>query len=123
MQRLIVGALAGIALLSAGTAFAQQPPPFATTKVEGTDNVYIFRALGAQAMFVVTREGVIATDPISYARRDASTVYLEEIRKITNQPVKYVVYSHHHYDHVAGGKPFKDQGAIFVAHQRAKERL
>ena len=40
---------------------------FATTKV--ADNVYVFRAGGYQAMFVVTPEGVIATDPIGYANR------------------------------------------------------
>lgn len=126
MKILVAAAFAVAALVTAAPAFAQapaSPPPFATTKVEGTDNVYIFRALGAQAMFIVTPEGVIATDPISYARRDASTVYLQEIRKITDKPVKYVIYSHNHYDHIAGGKPFKDQGAIFVSHQRAKERL
>jgi glyoxylase-like metal-dependent hydrolase (beta-lactamase superfamily II) len=126
MQRLFAAILVGAAVLAGLPAQAQAPappPPFATTKVEGTDNVYIFRALGAQSMFVVTPEGVIATDPIGYARRDASAMYLQEIRKITDKPVKYVVYSHHHYDHIAGGKPFKDQGAIFVSHQRAKERL
>ena len=55
-------------------AFAQgtAQPPFATTKVEGTNNVYIFRYLNHQAMFVVTSDGVIATDPISYVKRDAS---------------------------------------------------
>ncbi len=49
-------------------AQAQQQPPFATTKVDGTENVYVFRYGGAQAMFVVTKEGVIATDPIGYGR-------------------------------------------------------
>jgi glyoxylase-like metal-dependent hydrolase (beta-lactamase superfamily II) len=112
-----------VAAVSSAWAQGTTPPPFATTKVEGTDNVYIFRHGGVQAMFIVTPEGVIATDPISYARADASTVYLAEIRKITQQPIKYVVYSHHHYDHIAGGKPFKDAGATFVAHRRAKERL
>jgi glyoxylase-like metal-dependent hydrolase (beta-lactamase superfamily II) len=34
-----------------------------------------------------------------------------------------VIYSHHHFDHIAGGKPFKDAGATFVAHKRAQERL
>ena len=46
-----------------------------------------------------------------------------EIKKITNQPIRYLVYSHHHFDHIAGGKPFKDAGATIVAHQRAKDRL
>ena len=39
------------------------------------------------------------------------------------QPIKYVAYSHHHFDHIAGGKPFKEAGATFIAHKRAKERL
>jgi glyoxylase-like metal-dependent hydrolase (beta-lactamase superfamily II) len=37
--------------------------------------------------------------------------------------VKYLVYSHHHFDHIAGGKAFKDAGATIVAHKRAAERL
>ena len=100
---------------------AAPPPLYATTKV--ADNVYVFRAGGYQSMFVVTPEGVIATDPIGYADKDAPAQYLAEIRKVTPAPVKYVIYSHHHYDHVAGGKPFKDAGAIFVAHRNAHRRL
>jgi glyoxylase-like metal-dependent hydrolase (beta-lactamase superfamily II) len=102
---------------------AAAPPLFATTKIEGTDNVYVFRYQGHQAMFIVTPAGVIATDPIGRYRPQAVTAYLDEIKKITSAPVRYVVYSHHHYDHIAGGKPFKDAGATFVAHKRAKERL
>jgi glyoxylase-like metal-dependent hydrolase (beta-lactamase superfamily II) len=99
------------------------PPLFATTKVDGTDSVYIFRYQNHQAMFVVTSAGVIATDPISYGRPQAAKTYIDEIRKITKAPIRYLVYSHHHYDHIAGGKPFKDAGATVIAHRRAKERL
>jgi glyoxylase-like metal-dependent hydrolase (beta-lactamase superfamily II) len=74
-------------------------------------------------MFVVTPAGVIATDPISYGRPQAAEAYVAEIRKITQAPIRYLVYSHHHYDHIAGGKPFKDAGAVVIAHRRAKERL
>jgi glyoxylase-like metal-dependent hydrolase (beta-lactamase superfamily II) len=104
-----------------GAALAQQAPPFETRKI--TDHVYIFRYGGHQAMFVVTPDGVIATDPIAYLRPQAATTYIAEIRKITQAPIKYVIYSHHHYDHIAGGKPFKDLGATFVAHRTAKTRL
>jgi len=100
-----------------------QKPMFETTKVEGTDNVYIFRYANVQSMFVVTSAGVIATDPIGYARPEASGVYVAEIKKVTNQPIRYLIYSHHHFDHIAGGKVFKDAGATIIAHQRAKERL
>src|SRR5262245_59815377 len=118
-------AIVATASFAATCAFAQQPaaPTFATTQVEGTKNVYVFRYQNHQAMFVVTPAGVIATDPISYGRPQAAKAYLEEIRKISKAPIKYLVYSHHHYDHIAGGKVFKDAGATVIAHKRAKERL
>lgn len=111
---------ATVVALAAGAAVAQ-PPPFETRKV--TDHVYVFRYGGHQSMFVVTRDGVIATDPIAFLRPVAATTYLEEIRKITQAPIRYLVYSHHHYDHIAGGKPFKDAGATVIAHRNAKTRL
>lgn len=117
-----VSVLMALTLLT-GVLGAQEQPPFSTTKVEGTDNVYVFRYRNHQAMFVVTSAGVIATDPIGYGRPEAVTTYLDEIKKVTSQPVRYVIYSHHHFDHIAGGKPFKDAGARFIAHRRAKERL
>ena len=114
---------AALALAIPGEPAQAQRPQFETTKIEGTDNTYVFRYGNSQAMFVVTSQGVIATDPIGYGRPEAVSTYLEEIKKITNQPVKYVIYSHHHFDHIAGGKPFKDAGARFIAHKRARERL
>src|SRR5512132_1266405 len=112
-----------LAVMILGEPAQAQQPQFATTKVEGTDNVYIFRYGNAQAMFIVTSAGVIATDPIGYGRPQAVTTYVDEIKKVTNQPIRYVIYSHNHFDHIAGGKPFKDAGATFIAHKRAKERL
>ena len=102
---------------------AAQAPQIETKKVEGTDNVYTFRNQNSQAMFIVTSEGVIATDPVGYGRPEGGATYLGEIRKVTNQPIRYVVYSHHHFDHIAGGRAFKEAGARFVAHRKAKERL
>jgi glyoxylase-like metal-dependent hydrolase (beta-lactamase superfamily II) len=116
-------ALAVLALAACCAHAQGQRPVFQTTQVEGTDNVYVFRYGNHQAMFVVTSDGVIATDPIGYGRPQAATTYIEEIRKVTDKPIRYLVYSHHHYDHIAGGQPFKDAGAKIIAHKRAKERL
>ena len=121
-------ATAALTSMAAGTSLAQAPPaasrpPIETTKVEGTDNVYIFRNVNHQAMFVVTKAGVIATDPVAYGRPTGGQSYIDEIKKVTNQPIKYLIYSHHHFDHIAGGKAFKDAGAKVIAHERAKERL
>ena len=99
-------------------AGAQQPPQYETK--QAADGVYIYRHMNHQAMFVVTSDGVIATDPIN---PEAAKIYLQEIRKITPAPIRYVVYSHHHLDHIAGGAPFKEAGALFVAHRRARETL
>ena len=120
---------ARLAALALGLAFAlvagaQAPrPQIQTTKVEGTDGVYVFRNGNHQSIFIVTPDGVIATDPVAYGRPQGGAQYLAEIRKVTNAPIKYLVYSHHHYDHIAGGKAFQDAGATIVAHRRAKERL
>jgi glyoxylase-like metal-dependent hydrolase (beta-lactamase superfamily II) len=112
--------LAGLAFCAGGAA-AQTPPQTSTRKVDGTENVYIFRYGGHQSMFIITPQGVIATDPISYLR--PAKPYIDAIKAVTDKPIKYVIYSHHHYDHIAGGKPFKDLGATFIAHKRAKERF
>src|ERR1700733_13360501 len=110
-----------ILIMGGGAATAQNAPPVSTKKVDGTENVYIFRYGNHQSMFIVTSQGVIATDPISYLR--PAKPYIDAIKAVTDKPIKYVIYSHHHYDHIAGGQPFKDLGAIFIAHRRAKERL
>ena len=121
MKRTVFAVLACTVL--AGQAWSQQAPQIEVTKVDGTDGVYTFRNQNSQAMFIVTNEGVIATDPVGYGRPQGGAQYLAEIRKVTNQPIRYVVYSHHHFDHIAGGGAFKEAGARFVAHRRAAERL
>jgi glyoxylase-like metal-dependent hydrolase (beta-lactamase superfamily II) len=98
-------------------------PQIQTTKVDGTDNVYVFRNGNHQAMFVVTKQGVIATDPVGYGRPTGGADYIAEIRKVTQAPIRYLIYSHHHLDHIAGGQAFKDAGAQIIAHKNAKKRL
>src|SRR5256886_8482269 len=104
-------------------AHAQERPQIETKKVDGTDNVYIFRNGNHQSMFVVTRDGVIATDPIAYGRPTGGQQYVDEIKKVTDKPIKYLIYSHHHYDHIAGGKAFKDAGARVIGHKNIKVHL
>ena len=112
-----------VVALSAPAYSQAARPPFETTKVEGTDNVYIFRNGNHQSMFIVTKAGVIATDPIAYGRPTGGQTYVDEIKKVTDKPIKYLIYSHHHYDHIAGGKAFKDAGARIIAHKNVKVHL
>ncbi len=84
------------------------------TTVQLGDGIYTFTKQGARNIFIVTDDGVIATDPIS---PEAAEAYMEEIRKVTDQPITYLVYSHQHWDHIRGGQIFKDAGATVVSHQ------
>src|SRR5438128_356731 len=121
----------GLALLAAVAASAftipaaaqAQRPQIETKKVDGTEGVYSFRKGGHQSMFVATKDGVIATDPIAYGRPTGGQQYVDEIKKVTDKPIKYLIYSHHHFDHAAGGKAFKDAGARIVAHKNVKPHL
>jgi len=125
MSRVELALLAAVA----ATAFAvpaaaqQQRPQIETRKVDGTEGVYIFRNGNHQSMFIVTKDGVIATDPIAYGRPTGGQQYVDEIKKVTDKPIKYPIYSHHHYDHIAGGKAFKDAGARIIAHKNVKVHL
>ena len=80
MLRVIAcAALAAAVTFALPAAAQQQRPQIETKKVDGTDNVYIFRNGGHQSMFVVTKDGVIATDPIAYGRPTGGQQYVDEI--------------------------------------------
>jgi len=115
-----------VALLTALTAFstptqAQFIPGIALTETEDLGNgLYAFRYGAYRNIFLVTDEGVIVTDPLGSKEAE---VLRQEIAKITDKPVKYVAYSHSHWDHASGGKIFKDEGARFVAQEICAENI
>ena len=80
-------ALKGSRKVSPPALPAAQAPQIETRKVDGTEGVNTFRNQNSQAMFIVTTDGVIATDPVSYGRPTGGEQYLAEIRKVTNQPI------------------------------------
>jgi len=87
------------------------------TRIAG--EVYRFRNNFHFSVFAVTPDGIIATDPID---AEAAQWLKAEIARRWNRPIRYVVYSHDHRDHIAGGEVFADT-AVIVAHQRAKEAI
>lgn len=107
----------GLAVLAfiPGRAEAQDPPKRAITRIAG--DLYRFQNNFHFSVFLVTSEGVIATDPIN---AEAAKWLKDEIKARFNQPIRYVVYSHDHADHVSGGEVFADDGAIVIAHAVAK---
>jgi len=73
---------------------------------------------GANAGFVIGDDGVLVVD--SFENAGAAKEMLGEIRKLTALPIKYVVNTHYHLDHVAGNGVFAKEGAVIVAHRNVR---
>ena len=76
-------------------------------------NLYLITGSGANTVVRVTPEGVIVVDTKNPGEGRYERM-MEEIRSVTNQPVKYVLNTHHHPDHVGNNKQFADAGATVV---------
>jgi glyoxylase-like metal-dependent hydrolase (beta-lactamase superfamily II) len=109
--------LAGLLLVSALTGCGQQMHPDVERLADGT---FLFRSAGQRSLFLVTDDGVIVTDPINAG---VAKAYREAISSITDQPVKFVVYSHYHWDRVAGAQIFKNEGAQVIAQEKCAQRF
>ena len=73
-------------------------------------------ATGANAGFVIGDDGVMVVD--TFASAAGAKHLLAEIRRRTKLPVRFVVNTHHHLDHVAGNAVFMEAGAMVLAHRR-----
>ncbi len=112
-MRTVIACVASVVLTAAPVA-AQSLDLFTKSTTEVAPGVYSYGAFTARSLFVVTSDGVIATDPVS--PKNAADMRAA-IAEVTDLPVKYVVYSHQHWDHALGGQIFKDEGATFISHQ------
>jgi glyoxylase-like metal-dependent hydrolase (beta-lactamase superfamily II) len=115
--------LAGAAFLSSSAASAQaQPTPSAANPVREISKIareiYRFRNNFHYSIYVVTPAGIIVTDPINKAAAEWLKAELKQ--RHPNAPVKFMVYSHDHADHISGGEVFADTATV-VAHANAKE--
>lgn len=128
MKRFFIQSIFVVSLLFSSLTMASNLPteepmggePFGHSVKSMGDGLYVFRWWVYRNIFLVTDEGVIVTDPMN---PKAAQLLLGEIRKITDKPIKYVVYSHNHHDHISGGNIFKEEGAKFVAHTNVLKEL
>jgi len=88
--------------------------------VQVAENIYSFGGYSTFSMVIVTDEGVIIADPVN---KNHSEVMLNAIRTITDQPIRYLIYSHNHWDHTGGGQVFKNVGASILSHIDARDWL
>ncbi len=82
---------------------------------------YLFRSRNGNSytIFLVTRDGIILGDPINPA---FATWLKDELGRRFTVTVRYVLYSHSHFDHAADGAVFTDT-ARFVAHKNMLRNL
>ncbi|MCB2042004.1 MAG: MBL fold metallo-hydrolase [Burkholderiaceae bacterium] len=104
----------------------------AVKAVEVAENVWMVQgeaALGSSANrnfisnagFVVTEEGVVVVDALGSPA--LANELIAEIRRITPQPIRYVVVTHFHADHIYGLQAFKAAGAQILGHPSGREYL
>jgi glyoxylase-like metal-dependent hydrolase (beta-lactamase superfamily II) len=124
LQKLALTLPTGMLLATPRPTLAQEATPgaLAADLQQFADDTYAFVNSGYISLFIVTDEGVIATDPGSQQGSERAEAYQAAIESVTEQPVRYLVYSHDHADHATGGEVFADT-ATFISHRNAVEKL
>ena len=100
-----------------GRLVAAEPTPFFTLQQLGTG---VWAAIspsqgkaGSNAGFIIGSDGVLVVD--TFVEPAAAQALLEAIHAKTKLPVRYVVNTHYHLDHVAGNGVYKESGALILA--------
>ena len=112
-----------LALMPTPRAQAPTDPWFTLTKIgpnvwAAIDNPNAKQRSYSNAGIVIGDDGVLVIDTLT--GDDAAGHLLQEIRKLTNLPIKFVVNTHYHGDHVAGNKVFSGAGATVLAHENVR---
>jgi glyoxylase-like metal-dependent hydrolase (beta-lactamase superfamily II) len=101
-------------LLSSLTAHSNAQAPRPNFQIRPISGDLYRSGNGAwHSIFLVTSEGIILADPLNVAH---ATWLKSELATRFDLPVKYVIYSHSHWDHIEGAALFKDTATI-IAHE------
>jgi glyoxylase-like metal-dependent hydrolase (beta-lactamase superfamily II) len=129
-RKLTLVSLALAACSFTGATFAQKtqqapaPPPAQRAPVREIIHVKgdLYRAHNGNwyTAFLVTPAGIILADPINAGFADWLKGELD--KQFPNKPVRYVIYSHSHFDHAEGGGAFAAT-ATFVGHENMARNL
>jgi cyclase len=90
------------------------------------DNIYAYEEvhvggeITTNNLIVVTRDGVLVADGQGTPEKTARLV--TEIRKLTDQPIRYVVVASEHGDHTGGNASFP-MGATFISSPASQANL
>jgi cyclase len=73
---------------------------------------------GGTIAFLISPEGIVVVDA---QFRDQSQFVIDDLKKRSNAPFKYLINTHHHGDHTAGNIAYKDLVEHVVAHENSKQ--
>jgi glyoxylase-like metal-dependent hydrolase (beta-lactamase superfamily II) len=126
MDRTLPSRLLGLALLwlvGMAPALAQSHhdrKPEDVFKLEPlAGNVYALYGRGGNVGFCVGPDSVLVVD--SQFENIAQGI-VDQIKKVTDKPIKYLVNTHHHPDHVGGNSVFRPFSLI-LAHDNVRKRM
>jgi glyoxylase-like metal-dependent hydrolase (beta-lactamase superfamily II) len=123
MKRLFALVVVSASLLMSGVGLAhdgtgpQDKGPFTLSKLAG--DVYVLYGRGGNIGFTVTSEGVVVIDD-QFA--DLAPGIHEQIKSVTQQPIRFLINTHHHGDHT-GGNAYFIKMATIVAHDNVRKHM
>ena len=100
-----------------------QDNEFADVKIETTDlgsGLYMMQGAGGNLGLSTGKDGAFLIDD-QFA--PLSTKIKTAIGKVSANPVRFLVNTHWHYDHVGGNESIGKDGAIIVAHNNVRKRM
>lgn len=78
-------------------------------------------SFGANAGVIIGKDYIVVVDTMVSAKE--AKRFIQDIRTISNKPIRYVVNTHYHLDHVFGNSEFSKLGAVIIAQENAKKAL
>src|SRR5499426_3186056 len=120
---LITVGVAGVQSQRQPAGIAHKGDAFRFNKV--ADGVY--HAIGTGTLSVVGNSSVIVNDTDVVVVDDhvspaAAWVLLDELKEITDKPVRYVINTHFHFDHAHGNQVF-DRSVDIIGHEFTRQML
>lgn len=108
--------IAGLALLNKDTLASFLADPAWKIKML-TDDIGIFTEKGGTILFLLTKKGMVVVDS---QFPDTAAHLIEELKKKSEKPFRYLINTHHHGDHTGGNIAFKGLAEHVVAHVNSK---
>ncbi|PYR79381.1 MAG: MBL fold metallo-hydrolase [Acidobacteria bacterium] len=99
-----------------------QPPPIRVESQKMADGVYYLTGTSHHSLAIDMGDYIAVVDtPLTQARGEAVLAKAKEL--IPGKPIRYVITSHHHWDHLGGIRAAMDEGATILTHQSNKAFL